>query len=69
MKDKAEACKRYYAKYKEGICAIRKSRYYLLEPKADVKEMCIKELQRELMVDRETKNSVLNAFKKQPRPL
>ena len=44
VKAKAKACKKYYAEYKNGICAIRRGRHYLSEPMADVKEMCIKEI-------------------------
>ena len=53
----------YYANNKESMCANRRDRYALAEPKPDVKGMYLKDIQASLLDNYEAR--VRNAFKKQ----
>ena len=43
--------KKYYANHREGICASRRGRYVLAEPKPAAEEFYVKEMQRHLLND------------------
>ena len=55
--------RRYYAKHGKGICASRRSRYALAEPKGSVIEVHVKKLQNQLL----GKLKLVGAFKKQSK--
>ena len=57
--------KKYYAKHREGICASRRGRYVLAEPKPAAKEFYVKEMQRHLLNDSGARIQLMKAFKKQ----
>ena len=64
-KAKLESSKAYYANHKESICANRRGRYILAEPKPDVREMYVKEIQSHLLNNSEARVELITVFKKQ----
>ena len=57
--------RRYYAKHGKGICASRRSRYALAEPKGSVIEVHEKKIQHQLIANTGAKLELVEAFKKQ----
>ena len=57
--------KNYYAKYRGRICASRRGRYVLAEPKPAAKEFYIKEIQQLLLKDNEARIQLMQAYKRQ----
>ena len=59
--------RRYYAKHAKGICASRRNRYALAEPKGSVVEVHVKRIQYQLLANAGTKLELVEAFKKQSK--
>ena len=59
--------RRYYAKHGKGICASRRSRYALAEPKGSVIEVHVKRIQHQLLGNAGAKLELVEAFKKQSK--
>ena len=57
--------KKYYGKHGKEICASRRGRYALAEPKPAAKEFYVKEIQRLLLNDKEARVQLTEAYKKQ----
>ena len=57
--------RRYCAKHGRGICASRRSRYALAEPKGSVIEVHVKKLRNQLLGTAGAKLELARAFKKQ----
>ncbi len=53
-----------YGNHKESVCASRRARYILAEPKPDVKELYLKHMQVNMLGDSETRFELTTAFKK-----
>ena len=64
-KAKVKWYRRYYAKHGKRICASRRSRYALAEPKGSVIEMHVKKIQHQLLGNNGTKSELVEAFRKQ----
>ena len=58
---------RYYAKHGKGICASKRSRYALAEPKGSVIEVHVKKIQHQLLANAGAKLELVEAFKKQSK--
>ena len=56
--------KKYYAKCKGRICASRRGRYVLAEPKPAAKEFYVKEIQQLLLKDNEGRIQLMKAYKR-----
>uniref|UniRef100_A0A8C4QJA5 HEAT repeat containing 3 n=1 Tax=Eptatretus burgeri TaxID=7764 RepID=A0A8C4QJA5_EPTBU len=65
--DKMSSTKRYCSKYKESLCVDGRGRYVLQEPKVDVKEIHLRDIQNNLYIHSKTRNSLIKAFKKQQK--
>ena len=59
--------RRYYATHGKGICASRRSRYALAEPKCSVIEVHVKKIQHQLLANAGAKLKLVEAFKKQSK--
>ena len=59
----------HYADNKESMCAKRRGRYALAEPKSDMKDMYLKEIQANLLGNSEAWVQLMKAFKKQHETL
>ena len=59
--------RRYYTKHGKGVCASRRSRYALAEPKGSVIEVHVKKLQNQLLGTARAKLELVGAFKKQSK--
>ena len=57
--------KKYYAKYRGRICASRRGRYVLAEPKPAAKGFYVKEIQQLLLKDNEARIQLMQAYKRQ----
>ena len=57
--------KKFYAKHREEICASKRGRYALSEPKPAAKEFYVKEMQRHLLNDSGARIQLMEAFKRQ----
>ena len=57
----------YYAKHGKGICASRRSRYALAEPKGTVIQVHVKKIQHHLLSNPGAKLELVEAFKKQSK--
>ena len=68
-KVKIASSQAYYADNKESMCAKRRGRYALAEPKPDVKDMYLKEIQANLLANSESRVQLMKAFKKQHETL
>ena len=66
-KKRAAACMSNYAKHGKGICASRRSRYALAEPKGSVIEVQEKKIQHQLLVNAGAKLELVEAFRKQSK--
>ena len=63
-KAKLKWYRRYYAKHRKGICASKRSRYALAEPKGSVIEVHVKKIQHQLLANAVAKLKLVEAFKK-----
>ena len=61
---KSKQSQAYYAHNTESRCAYRRARYVLAEPKRDVQEQHVKELQNRLLLNSEARVQLITAFKK-----
>ena len=68
-KPKLKWYRRYYAKYGKGICASKRRRYALAEPKGSVIEVHVKKIQHQLLANAGAKLKLLEAFKKHSKYL
>ena len=59
--------KTYYARNRKRMCASRRGRYVLAEPKPDVKDMYMKEMEDCLLGDSKARAQLMAAFKKQQK--
>ena len=59
--------KTYYARNRQQMCANRRGRYVLAEPKPDVKDMYMKEIEDCLLGDSKARAQLMAAFKKQQK--
>ena len=59
--------RQYYAKHAKGVCASRRNRYALAEPKGSVIEVHVKRMQHQLMANAGAKLELVEAFKKQSK--
>ena len=59
--------KTYYARNRQRMCANRRGRYVLAEPKPDVKDMYMKEIEDCLLGDSKARAQLMAAFKKQQK--
>ena len=59
--------RQYYEEHGKGICASRRSRYALAEPKGSVIEVHVKKLQNQLLGTARAKLELVGAFKKQSK--
>ena len=66
-KAKLKWYRRYYAKHGKGICASRRSRYALAEPKGTVIQVHVKKIQHHLLSNPGAKLELVEAFKKQSK--
>ena len=60
---KLEWYRRYYAKHTKGICASRRNRYALAEPKGSVVEVYVKRIQHQLLANAGAKLELAEALK------
>ena len=63
-KAKLKWYRRYYAKHGKGICASRRSRYALAEPKGSVIEVHVKKIHHQLLANAGAKLKLVEGFKK-----
>ena len=63
-KPKLKWYRRYYAKHGKGICASKRRRYALAEPKGSVIEVHVKKIQHQLLANAGAKLELVEAFKK-----
>ena len=68
-KAKNKSSEAYYEDNKESLCANRRGRYALAEPKPDVKDMYLKAIQANLLGNSEARVQLIKAFKKQHESL
>ena len=61
---KSKQSQAYYAHNTESRCAYRRARYVLAEPKRDVQEQHVKEIQSHLLLNSEARVQLITAFKK-----
>ena len=66
-KAKLKWYRRYYAKHGKGICASKRSRYALAEPKGSVVEVHVKKIQPQLLANAGAELELVEAFKKQSK--
>ena len=59
--------RQYYVKHRKGICASRRSRYALAEPKGSVIEVHMKKIQHQLLANAGAKLELVEAFTKQSK--
>ena len=59
--------RQYYVKHRKGICASRRSRYPLAEPKSSVIEVHVKKIQHQLLANAGAKLELVEAFKQQSK--
>ena len=62
---KLKWAKKYYQKHRGRICASKRGRYALAEPKPVAKEFYVKELQHLLLKDDEARVQLVKAYKRQ----
>ena len=60
---KNESSRAYHSKNKDSICALRRDRYALAEPKPDQVELYMKDLQNKMCSDAKTKRQLIKSFK------
>ena len=64
---KSKYSQAYYAHNTESRCAYRRARYVLAEPKRDVQEQYVKEIESHLLLNSESRVQLMTAFKKRQK--
>ena len=62
---KNSSTRAYYSSKKESLCAFRRDKYALSEPKSVAKNAFIKDLKNSLLSNHEVKSKLIESFKKQ----
>ena len=62
------ASRRYYHLNKDSTCARKRDRYALVEPKSDVKDTFVKDIEECMLNNKKAKAQLIKAFKKQNKP-
>ena len=63
------ATKQHYASNRESICAYRKDKYILSEPKPVTRKVCLIDLENNLLGNAKVKSNLTKAFRGVPRNL
>ena len=61
---KKSTSRRYYQHNKDSTCAHKRDRYALVEPKSDVKDTFVKEVEKCMLSNKKAKAQLIKAFKK-----
>ena len=64
LKKKEAATRAYMALNRDNMCAQKRAKYVLAEPKPDVKDMYVKEIQSQLLADAEARSQLCDSFPK-----
>ena len=62
LQKKQAAARAYMALNHDYMCAQKRAKYVLAEPKPDVKDMYVKEIQSQLLADAESRSQLSDSF-------